>query len=62
MGPVLGGIYSSAPHILGTGEDRKHHEIDAATQVVDGMTTYFDIPTLTGAELWDALFNAFSAL
>jgi hypothetical protein len=37
-------------------------EIDTATQVVDGMTTCFDIPTLTGAELWDALFNGFSAL
>jgi hypothetical protein len=41
-------------------------EIDSATPVVDGMTTYFEIPTLTNAELWDALFsvllNSFSVL
>ena len=37
-------------------------EIDSATPVVEGMTTYFDIPTLTGAELLDALSNVFSAL
>lgn len=36
-------------------------EIDSATAVVEGMTTYFDIPTLTTGELWDALLSAFSA-
>ncbi len=37
-------------------------EIDSATQVVDGMTTYYDIPTLTSPELFEALLGAFSAL
>jgi hypothetical protein len=36
-------------------------EIASAAPVVDGITTYFDIPTLTGTELWDALVNVFSA-
>jgi hypothetical protein len=36
-------------------------EIDSATTVVEGMTTSFDIPTLTGAALWDALLAASSA-
>jgi hypothetical protein len=37
-------------------------EIDPVTSVVDGMTTYFDIPTITGAEWWDALLNEFGVL
>jgi PE-PPE domain len=37
-------------------------EIGSATPVVEGLTTYFDIPTLNVFELWGALFNAFSAL
>jgi PE-PPE domain len=37
-------------------------EIGSATPVVEGMTTYFDIPTLTGAEWWDALLNGLGAL
>jgi hypothetical protein len=37
-------------------------EIDSATQVVDGLTTYYDIPTLTSPELFEALLRAFSAL
>jgi hypothetical protein len=37
-------------------------EIESATQVVDGMTTYYDIPTLTSPELFEALLGAFSAL
>ena len=36
-------------------------EIDAATPVVEGMTTVYDIPTLTTTELWEALIGAFSA-
>jgi hypothetical protein len=36
-------------------------EIDSATRVVEGMTTFVDIPTLTGAGLWDALLSASSA-
>jgi hypothetical protein len=36
-------------------------EIDSATPVVEGMTTSFDIPTLTSPELWEALFSMFSA-
>ena len=36
-------------------------EIDSATKVVDGMTTVFDIPTLTGTQLWEALLSAMSA-
>lgn len=36
-------------------------EIDAATSVVDGMTTVYDIPTLTWPELFDALISAASA-
>jgi PE-PPE domain len=36
-------------------------EIDAATPVVEGLTTVFDIPTLTLNELWDALLTAFNA-
>jgi PE-PPE domain len=35
-------------------------EIDAATPVVDGMTTLYDIPTLTTTQLIDALLTAFS--
>jgi len=37
-------------------------EIDSATKVVDAMTTYYDIPTLTSPELFEALLGAFSAL
>jgi hypothetical protein len=33
-------------------------EIDAATSAVNGMTTVFDMPTLSIDELWDALINA----
>jgi hypothetical protein len=36
-------------------------EIDSAAPVVEGMTTFFDIPTLTSTELWDALISASSA-
>jgi hypothetical protein len=36
-------------------------EIDSAIPVVEGMTTVYDIPTLTTTELWEALFSAFSA-
>ncbi len=36
-------------------------EIDSATSVVEGMTTVYDIPTLTTTELWDALLSAYSA-
>jgi PE-PPE domain len=32
-------------------------EIASATPVVEGMTTVFDIPTLTLTELWDALLS-----
>ncbi|MGB6208638.1 PE-PPE domain-containing protein [Mycobacterium sp.] len=37
-------------------------EIDSATPVVDGMTTVFDIPTLTTSELWDTLLSVFGLL
>jgi PE-PPE domain-containing protein len=33
-------------------------EINAATPIVEGMTTVFDMPTLTTTELWDALISA----
>jgi hypothetical protein len=33
-------------------------EVDAATPAVDGMTTIFDMPTLSLNELWDALITA----
>jgi hypothetical protein len=33
-------------------------EIDAATSAVDGMTTIFDMPTLSLDQLWDALITA----
>jgi len=36
-------------------------EIDSATSVVDGMTTFHDIPTLTTMELWEALLSAATA-
>lgn len=36
-------------------------EIDSATPVVEGMTTVYDIPTLTTTELWEALLSASSA-
>jgi hypothetical protein len=36
-------------------------EIDSATSVVDGMTTFHDIPTLTTTELLEALFSAAAA-
>ncbi|MGB6209898.1 PE-PPE domain-containing protein [Mycobacterium sp.] len=36
-------------------------EIDSATSVVHGMTTIYDIPTLTTTELWEALISATSA-
>jgi PE-PPE domain-containing protein len=34
-------------------------EIDSATPAVDGLTTVFDIPTLTTTELWTALLSVF---
>jgi hypothetical protein len=37
-------------------------EIDAATPVTDGITTYFDVSALTGTELPDALLSALGAL
>jgi hypothetical protein len=37
-------------------------EIDSATTVVDGMTTYYDIPALTGPDLWSALIDSLGAL
>ena len=37
-------------------------EIDTATPVVDGLTTYYDIPSLTGSELWSALIDALGTL
>ena len=36
-------------------------EIDSATQVVDGLTTLNDIPTLTTTQLIEALLTAYSA-
>ncbi|HEU0190975.1 MAG TPA: PE-PPE domain-containing protein [Mycobacterium sp.] len=36
-------------------------EIDSATPVVEGMTTVFNIPTLTLDEVWEALFRALLA-
>jgi hypothetical protein len=36
-------------------------EIDAATPVVEGMTTVNDIPTLTTVQLIEALISAASA-
>ncbi|HEY3967242.1 MAG TPA: PE-PPE domain-containing protein [Planctomycetaceae bacterium] len=36
-------------------------EIDSATSVVEGMTTFHDIPTLTTVELWEALLSAATA-
>jgi PE-PPE domain len=36
-------------------------EIDSATPVVEGMTTVYDIPTLTTTELWEALLSMLSA-
>jgi hypothetical protein len=37
-------------------------EIDSATRVVEGMTTVFDIPTLTTTQLWEALLGASGAM
>ncbi|MGB3473960.1 MAG: PE-PPE domain-containing protein [Mycobacterium sp.] len=37
-------------------------QIDSATSVVDGMTTFNDIPTLDTGELIQALFNSFFAV
>jgi hypothetical protein len=37
-------------------------EIDSATPVVEGLTTVFNIPTLTLTELWDALISVFTGL
>jgi len=37
-------------------------QIDSATSVVDGMTTFNEIPELTTAELWSALFSSFFAV
>ncbi|WP_046295600.1 PE-PPE domain-containing protein [Mycolicibacter arupensis] len=34
-------------------------QIDSATSVVDGMTTYNEIPMLDSSELWQALVNTF---
>ena len=36
-------------------------EIDSATHVVEGLTTVYDIPTLTTVQLWEALLTATSA-
>ena len=36
-------------------------EIASATHVVEGMTTVFDIPTLTATQLWEALLGASGA-
>jgi hypothetical protein len=36
-------------------------EIDSATSVTDGLTTFHDIPTLTTTELWEALLSAAAA-
>jgi hypothetical protein len=36
-------------------------EIDSATPLVEGLTTIFNIPTLTGGELWDALIGTAAA-
>jgi hypothetical protein len=36
-------------------------EIGSATHVVDGLTTVYDIPTLTTSELLQALLGAYSA-
>ncbi len=36
-------------------------EIASAIPTVEGMTTFYDIPTLTTAELWQALLNASAA-
>ena len=33
-------------------------ELESATPVVEGLTTVFDIPTLTTTELWEALLNS----
>jgi hypothetical protein len=37
-------------------------EINTAIPVVDGLTTYYDIPTLTGSELWSALIDSLGTL
>jgi PE-PPE domain-containing protein len=37
-------------------------EIASATHVVEGMTTIFDIPTLTTTQLWEALIAASAAM
>ena len=37
-------------------------EIDSATKVVEGMTTVFDIPTLTSTQLIEALIGASGAM
>ena len=36
-------------------------EIDSATSVVEGLTTVYDIPTLTTTELWEALISTLGA-
>jgi PE-PPE domain len=36
-------------------------EIHSATTTVEGMTTFYDIPTLTTTQLWEALLTAASA-
>jgi hypothetical protein len=36
-------------------------EIDSATTTVEGMTTFYDIPTLTTTQLWEALLSAAGA-
>jgi hypothetical protein len=36
-------------------------EIGSATTIVEGMTTFYDIPTLTTTQLWEALLSAASA-
>jgi hypothetical protein len=36
-------------------------EIASATPVVDGLTTVYDIPTLSITQLWEALLGAFAA-
>ncbi|WP_046300167.1 MULTISPECIES: PE-PPE domain-containing protein [unclassified Mycobacterium] len=37
-------------------------QIDSATSVVDGMTTFNEIPALDTGELWQALFTSFFGL
>ena len=36
-------------------------EIDSATKAAEGVTTFYDIPTLTTTQLWEAVLIAASA-